>query len=77
MNITDLVWKNATAHGFTFTMTPPDVARAVRVTLLNWLDAGRIKPVVGRVIPLDQAPEAQRYLIEERPFGRVLLAMAR
>ncbi|MFE0790345.1 zinc-binding alcohol dehydrogenase family protein [Streptomyces mutabilis] len=76
VNITDLVWKNATAYGYTFAMTPPNVARAARVTLLNWLDAGRLNPVIARVFPLEQAVEAQRHLIEERPFGRVLLTMA-
>ncbi|MFI1759985.1 zinc-binding alcohol dehydrogenase family protein [Streptomyces sp. NPDC020571] len=35
VNITDLIWKNATACGYTFTTTPPDVARASRVTLLE------------------------------------------
>ncbi|MFD5300852.1 zinc-binding alcohol dehydrogenase family protein [Streptomyces mutabilis] len=77
VNITDLIWKNATACGYTFTTTPPDVARAARVTLLEWLDAGRINPVVARVLPLEQAAEAQRHLIEDRPFGRVLLSMDR
>ncbi|MFE1585336.1 zinc-binding dehydrogenase [Streptomyces sp. NPDC058737] len=57
--------------------TPPDAARAARVTLLGWLDAGRIKPVVARVLTLEQAAEAQRHLIEDRPFGRVLLSMDR
>jgi NADPH:quinone reductase-like Zn-dependent oxidoreductase len=77
VNITDLIWKNATARGYTFTATPPDVARAARMTLLEWLDAGRINPVVARVLPLAQAAEAQRHLIEDRPFGRVLLSMDR
>ncbi|MGW1169361.1 quinone oxidoreductase family protein [Streptomyces sp. NPDC002550] len=77
VNITDLIWKNATAYGYTFTTTPPDVAHAARVTLLDWLRAGRITPAIARVFPLEQAAEAQRHLIEDRPFGRVLLTMAR
>ncbi|MFE9454928.1 zinc-binding alcohol dehydrogenase family protein [Streptomyces sp. NPDC006739] len=76
VNITDLIWKNATAYGYTFTMTPPDVARSARVTLLEWLRAGRITSTIARVFPLEQAAEAQRHLIEDRPFGRVLLTMA-
>ncbi|MCC8340410.1 zinc-binding dehydrogenase [Streptomyces sp. R1] len=77
VNMTDLIWKNTTVRGYTFTTTPPDVARAARVTLLEWLAAGRINPVVARVLPLEQAAEAQRHLIEDRPFGRVLLSMDR
>ncbi|URM92575.1 zinc-binding dehydrogenase [Streptomyces sp. MRC013] len=58
-------------------LTSRDGARAARVTLLEWLDAGRIDPVGARVLPLEQAAEAQRHLIEDRPFGRVLLRMGR
>lgn len=34
---------------------------------------GRIKPIVARTFPLEQASEAQRYQVEGRPFGKVLL----
>ncbi|WP_331742072.1 zinc-binding alcohol dehydrogenase family protein [Kitasatospora sp. NBC_00085] len=74
VNITDLIWKNAKAYGYTFTMIPRDVARAARKTLLEWLRDGRLDPAIARIFPLEQAAEAQRHLIEDRPFGRVLLA---
>ncbi|MCP2259193.1 NADPH2:quinone reductase [Streptoalloteichus tenebrarius] len=76
VNVTDLIWKNAKVYGYTFTMIPPRVTRAARVTLLEWLSQGRIDPVIARIFPLDQAARAQRHLVEDRPFGRVLLAIA-
>ena len=35
--------------------------------------AGTLQPTISRVFPLSQAAEAVRYLIEDRPFGRVLM----
>jgi len=37
-----------------------------------WIE-GRIRPVVDRTFPLEQVAEAQRYQVEGRPFGKVLL----
>lgn len=42
--------------------------------LLEWLASGIIDPTVGDTFPLEGAAEAQRHLIEDRPFGRVLLS---
>jgi len=33
----------------------------------------RVRPLVARTFPLDEAAAAQRYLSEERPFGKVVL----
>ena len=35
---------------------------------------GAVAPVVARTYPLEQATEALRYLHEDRPFGKVVLA---
>jgi NADPH:quinone reductase len=32
-----------------------------------------VKPIVERTYKLDAAPEALRHLVEDRPFGRVVL----
>jgi NADPH:quinone reductase-like Zn-dependent oxidoreductase len=37
---------------------------------------GRLNPVVGHVLPLEQAREAYRLLIEGRNFGKVVLKIA-
>jgi NADPH2:quinone reductase len=34
-----------------------------------------IKPIVAKTFPLAVAAEALRYLIEGRPFGRVILTI--
>jgi NADPH:quinone reductase-like Zn-dependent oxidoreductase len=43
---------------------------AAGVTPLN----GSVKPIVERVHPFGEAGEALRHLIEDRPFGKVVLA---
>jgi NADPH:quinone reductase len=36
---------------------------------------GSVNPIVERVYPLTEAREALRHLIEDRPFGKVILAV--
>ena len=42
---------------------------------VSLLKSGAIKPIVAKTFPLADAAEALRYLIEGRPFGRVILTM--
>jgi len=39
------------------------------------LKSGAIKPIVAKTFPLVEAVDALRYLIEGRPFGRVVLTI--
>ncbi|MBH1936199.1 zinc-binding alcohol dehydrogenase family protein [Streptomyces sp. AV19] len=73
VDVTDLIWKSARAYGYMFNMFPPETVRSAVRTLIGWLAEGRFDPVVAAEFPLAGAAEAQRFLIEERPFGRVLL----
>jgi hypothetical protein len=50
------------------------VAEAWNV-IVSLLKSGAIKPIVAKNFPLADAAEALRYLIEERPFGRVILTI--
>jgi NAD(P)-dependent dehydrogenase (short-subunit alcohol dehydrogenase family) len=38
--------------------------------------SGAIKPIVAKTFPLTEAADALRYLVEGRPFGRVILTIA-
>ena len=40
------------------------------------LQSGAIKPIVAKTFPLAEAADALRYLVEGRPFGRVVLSIA-
>jgi NADPH2:quinone reductase len=74
IDLTDLIWKRARMAGFSlFAQSPTVVATAWR-DLLPLIVSGHVKPIVERVYRFDEAAEALRYLIEGRPFGKVVLA---
>ena len=77
VNVTDLIWKAATIRGFIFKLfTPQMVAEAIEA-LLGYLKDGALQPTIGKVFSLSEAAEAVRYLIEDRPYGRVLMQVPR
>jgi NADPH:quinone reductase len=43
--------------------------------IVSLLKSGAIKPIVAKTFPLVQAADALRYLVEGRPFGRVILTV--
>ena len=43
--------------------------------IVSLLQSGAIKPIVAKTFPLVEAAEALRYLVEGRPFGRVVLTV--
>jgi NADPH:quinone reductase len=47
---------------------------AAWATILSLLTSGTVKPIVESTYKLEDAAEALRHLIEDRPFGRVVLA---
>lgn len=49
------------------------LAREFRDRLLPLFEAGRLRPVVDRVFPLDEAAEAHRYMEENRNLGKIVL----
>src|ERR1700675_1318901 len=74
IDLTDLIWKRARMAGFSlFAQSPTDIAAAWR-DIIPLILAGSVKPIVERVYPLGEAGEALRHLIEDRPFGKVVLA---
>src|ERR1700726_5005760 len=74
IDVTDLIWKGAPMAGFSlFAQTPTAIAAAWR-SILPLIVSGSVKPIVERVYPFGEAGEALRHLIEDRPFGKVVLA---
>jgi NADPH2:quinone reductase len=74
IDVTDLIWKRARMAGFSlFAQSPTAIATAWREILPLIVD-GSVKPIVERTYPFGKAAEALRHLIEDRPFGKVVLA---
>ena len=43
--------------------------------LKEWIETGKVKPVIERTYPLCEAPEAFRYLDKEHAHGKVVIAV--
>jgi NADPH2:quinone reductase len=43
--------------------------------IVRLLQSGGVKPIVAKTFPLAEAANALRYLVGERPFGRVVLTI--
>ncbi len=77
VDVMQLLGKRAQIIGSTLrSRTPAEKARIVASFLQQFggdLDAGRIHPVVDRVLPLDQAEEAHRLMESSEHFGKIVL----
>jgi NADPH2:quinone reductase len=74
IDVTDLIWKRARMAGFSLFAQSPTAIAAAWQSILPLIVSGSVKPIVERVYPFSEAAEALRHLIEDRPFGKVVLA---
>jgi NADPH:quinone reductase len=72
IDVTDLIWKQASIKSFILFGQPQADAWNAIVPLLR---SRVIKPIVAKTFPLAEAADALRYLVEGRPFGRVVLTI--
>src|SRR5580704_9936118 len=73
IDVTDLIWKRATIKSFSLFAQPPEMWRAAWKAIYAALESGAVKPIVAQTFALEDAAEALRYQIENRPFGRTVL----
>src|SRR6202048_4548502 len=74
IDVTDLIWKRARMAGFSLFAQMPTAIAAAWQNVIPLMVSGSVKPIVERVYPFGEAGEALRHLIEDRPFGKVVLA---
>jgi NADPH2:quinone reductase len=80
VNSLTLIWGAAgtgstSVEGFNIYFQPPEAHAAAWAAVLPLLESGRVKPTIDRTYPLEQAGEATKHLIEDRPYGKVVLTM--
>ena len=70
--------KGASVHGLwlTYLSAKRDLMQAAWKQLSAWAALGKLNPVVGHVLPLEQASEAYRLLLERKNFGKVVMTLA-
>ena len=72
IDVTNLIWKQASIKSFVLFGQPQADAWN---TIIPLLQSRAIKPIVAKTFPLTEAADALRYLVEGRPFGRVVLTI--
>jgi NADPH:quinone reductase len=75
IDVTHLIWQRASIKSFSLFAQPQAAWVDAWNTIVSLLQSGAIKPIVAKTFPLTDASDALRYLVEDRPFGRVVLTI--
>jgi NADPH2:quinone reductase len=74
-DVTKLIVPQAGIRGLNMFSQPKAIVSEAWSVIVSLLKSGAIKPIVAKSFPLPDAAEALRYLVEGRPFGRVILTI--
>src|SRR5271155_4399913 len=75
IDVTNLIVPQASIRSLNMFAQPKATVTEAWNVIVSLLKSGAIKPIVAKTFPLADAAEALRYLIEDRPFGRVILTI--
>jgi NADPH2:quinone reductase len=75
IDVTNLIVPQASIRSLNMFAQPKAVVTEAWRVIVSLLRSGTIKPIVAKTFPLADAAEALRYLIEGRPFGRVIITI--
>src|SRR6266446_6892314 len=75
IDVTNLIWQRASIKSFILFAQPQAAWADAWNALVSLLQSGAITPIVAQAFPLAEAADALRYLVEGRPFGRVVLTI--
>jgi NADPH2:quinone reductase len=75
IDVTHLIVPQASIRSLNMFLQPQAAITDAWNVIVSLLQSGAIKPIVAKTFPLAQATDALRYLVEGRPFGRVVLTI--
>lgn len=70
----DLMSRDASIHGMSLFNATEEELRSIHAGLAAGFEAGTLRPRVGRELPLGAAATAHHAVIEERAYGKIVLA---
>ncbi len=73
INLQNMVSKRARIVAISLARLPAPAARALYESMRQEFDSGVLRPLIARSFLLEDAAEAQRFLDQDRPFGKVVL----
>jgi NADPH:quinone reductase len=65
--------KDASVYGFSLFNAPDAEMEEIHAAIFDGLEAGFLKPIVGKTFSLSEAAEAHRAVIEEKAFGKIVI----
>src|SRR6266852_468174 len=75
IDVTNLIVPQASIRSLNMFAQPQAAITEAWNVIVPQLQSGAIKPIVAKTFPLAKAADALRYLVEGRPFGRVVLTI--
>ena len=75
IDVTNLIVPQASIRGLNMFAQPKAAITDAWKVIVSLLKSGAIKPIMAKTFPLIEAATALRYLVEGRPFGRVVLTI--
>ena len=75
IDVTNLIVPQASIRSLNMFAQPKATITEAWNVIVSLLKSGAIKPIVAKTFPLTEAAQALRYLVEGRPFGRVVLTV--
>src|SRR6201993_4338230 len=75
IDVEDLIVPQAFIRGLNMFRQPEATVTDAWKAIVSLLQSGAIRPIVAKTFPLAEAADALRYLVEGRPFGRVVLTV--
>jgi len=75
IDVTHLIVPQASIRSLNMFLQPQAAITDAWNVIVPLLQSGAVKPIVAKTFPLAQATDALRYLVEGRPFGRVVLTI--
>ena len=75
IDVTNLIVPQASIRSLNMFAQPKAAVTEAWNVIASLLKSGAVKPIVAKNFRLAEAAEALRYLIEGRPFGRVVLTI--
>lgn len=71
----DTMSRDADIRGMVLPNTPPAEMASIHAALVAGLENGTLRPVVGQELPLAEAPQAHRAVMEPGAFGKIVLTI--
>ncbi len=65
--------RDADIRGMVLPNTPPAEMARIHEALVAGLEKGTLRPVIGKELPLQEAPQAHRAVLEPGSFGKIVL----